>query len=62
MNESQRNALIASIIAEATKEETERKHQSILTDIILASFMRMKGVSRGILNRKANGIFITRRH
>ena len=36
------------------------KQQEIPTDIILVSIMRMKDVSRGILTRKANGIFIIR--
>ena len=61
MNESERNALIASLIAKVTKEETERKVAEYTDSIILDSFMRMKDVFREILNRKENGIFIISR-
>ncbi len=61
MPEQARNALVASIIAKITKEESEGKSQQILTGIISASIMKMKDVFRGILIRKANGTFTIKR-
>ncbi len=60
MSETERNALIKSIIDEIIKSESEGKTSEYAPDIILASIMRMKDASRIILNRKGNGIFIIR--
>ena len=57
MNESQRNALIASLIAQATKEETERKNTDYTDRYNIGQFYENERRSQGTIEQEGKWYF-----